>query len=63
MICTKAVQEKCPFGILCGGGKVADDSGCARFILDETDRQEEADVVEEEYLRQERQAIQEEVTT
>lgn len=63
MNCPKRVQEKCPFGVMCGGGIVADDSGCARFILDETIRQEEADAVEEEYLRQERQAIQEESST
>ena len=63
MICPKRVQEKCLFGVACGGGEVADDSECADFILAETIRQDEADAVEEEYLRQERQAIQEECST
>ena len=63
MICTKRMQEKCMFGVACGGGEVADDSICADFILAETIRQEEADAVEELYLRQERQAIQEESST
>ena len=67
MLCTKEVQRECPYSRLCGPDcEVADDSECADFIMEVTMRrvkaQDAADAREAEYLRQERQAIQEEVT-
>ena len=67
MRCTKEAQRECPYSYVCGPDcEVPDDSECAEFIVSVTMRrvkaQEAADAVEAEYLRQERQAIQEEVT-
>ncbi len=67
MRCTKEAQRECPYSRLCGPDcEVADDSECADFIMEVTMRrvkaQDAADAREAEYLRQERQAIQEEVT-
>lgn len=67
MLCTKEVQRECPYSRLCGVEcEVADDSECAEFIMEVTMRrvkaQAAADALEAEYLRQERQAIQEECT-
>lgn len=61
--CTEKVKRECPYSYLCGGRKrVADGSECADFIREVMKRQAAADAVEAEYLRQERQAIQEEIT-
>lgn len=55
--CTKEARRVCPYAYMCRGRHpVPDDSECAEFIREVTD------AVEAEYLRQERQAIQEEVT-
>lgn len=55
--CTKEARRVCPYAHKCRARhQVADDSECAEFI------RKVADAVEAEYLRQERQAIQEEVT-
>ncbi len=63
MLCTSKVKRECPYSYLCGGKKrVSDNSECADFIREVMKRQATADAVEAEYLRQERQAIQEEVT-
>jgi hypothetical protein len=67
MRCTREVQRECKYARYCGPDcEVADDSECAEFIMSVTMRrveaQEAADAVEAEYLRQERQAIQEECT-
>ncbi|MBQ8616204.1 MAG: hypothetical protein IJ418_01705 [Clostridia bacterium] len=64
MKCTKEVQRECPYSRICGPDcEVADDSECAEFIMSVIIRREkEAEAREAEYLRQERQAIQEEVT-
>lgn len=67
MRCTKEVQRECKYSRYCGPDcEVADDSECAEFIVSVTMRrvkaQDAADAVEAEYLRQERQAIQEECT-
>lgn len=64
MKCTKEAQRECKYGYICGPDcEVADDSECADFILSVIMRREkEAEAREAEYLRQERQAIQEEVT-
>lgn len=68
MRCTKEVKRECKYARMCGLGdcEVPDDSECADFIMEVTMRrvnaQEDADAVEAEYLRQERQAIQEEGT-
>ena len=62
MLCTKEVQRECPYSRLCGVEcEVADDSECAEFIMSVIMRREkETEAREAEYLRQERQAIQEE---
>lgn len=61
MWCTAIIKRECPFGHKCSMKLVADDSECAELILSVRRRSENADAVEAEYLRQERQAIQEEV--
>jgi len=66
MRCTKEVQRECKYARICGPDcEVADDSECADFITEVLMRrvkaQEATDAVEAEYLRQERQAIQEEI--
>lgn len=55
MLCTRKIKRECKYARICGmeDCEVADDSECADFICE---------VVEAEYLRQERQAIQEECT-
>lgn len=67
MRCTNEVQRECKYSYMCGPDcEVADDSECADFIMSVITRrvkaQAAADAVEAEYLRQERQAIQEECT-
>lgn len=68
MLCTRKVKRECKYARICGleDCEVPDDSECAEFIVSVTMRrveaQEAADALEAEYLRQERQAIQEEVT-
>lgn len=62
MLCTKKVKRECKYARMCGleDCEVPDDSECADFIMEVTNRLENWDAVEAEYLRQERQAIQEE---
>lgn len=65
--CTMIVKRECPFSNRCGLTAVADDSECADYIREVYSSAllpppGEIDAVEAEYLRQERQAIQEEVT-
>lgn len=62
MLCTKKVKRECKYARMCGmeDCEVPDDSECADFIVEVTNRLENWDAVEAEYLRQERQAIQEE---
>lgn len=64
MRCTKEVQRECKYSHICGPDcEVSDDSECAEFIMSVIMRREkEAEAREAEYLRQERQAIQEECT-
>lgn len=64
MLCTKKVKRECKYARMCGleDCEVPDDSECADFIMEVTNRLENWDAVEAEYLRQERQAIQEEGT-
>lgn len=67
MKCTREVQKECPCSLLCDPDcEVSDNSECADFIISVIMRkvkaEEAADAVEAEYLRQERQAIQEEGT-
>lgn len=67
MKCTKEAQRECKYARMCGpDAEVADDSECADFIMSVAMRQvkaqEDADAAEAAYLRQERQAIQEEGT-
>ena len=65
LICTKDIQRRCPYSVMCEEAcKVAEDSDCADFIrqlfADALMEPPDDDPVEAEYLRQERQAIQEE---
>ena len=68
LICTKDIQRRCPYSVMCEEAcKVAEDSDCADFIrqlfADALMEPPDAiDALEAEYLRQERQAIQEEVS-
>lgn len=65
MKCTPRVKRECPFAHRCGAlttTQVAPDSECAEFILSVIFGKHDPDAVEAEYLRQERQAIQEEIT-
>ena len=68
MLCTRKIKRECKYARICGmeDCEVADDSECADFIMEVTNRRMEAqaaaDALEAEYLRQERQAIQEECT-
>ena len=64
MLCTRKIKRECKYSRVCGmeDCEVPDDSECADFIMEVTNRLENWDAVEAEYLRQERQAIQEEVT-
>lgn len=49
--CTKEARRECPYSHKCGRHMVAENSECAEFIRE---------VMEAEFLRQERKAIQEE---
>jgi len=64
MLCTRKVKRECKYARICGleDCEVPDDSECAEFIMEVTNRLENWDALEAEYLRQERQAIQEECT-
>lgn len=64
LICTRKVKRECKYSRMCGleDCEVADDSECADFIMEVLNRLEAWDALEAEYLRQERQAIQEEVS-
>ena len=64
MLCTRKIKRECKYSRVCGmeDCEVADDSECADFIMEVTNRLENWDAVEAEYLRQEREAIQGEVT-
>ena len=64
MLCTRKVKRECKYARICGmeDCEVPDDSECADFIMEVTNRLENWDALEAEYLRQERQAIQEECT-
>lgn len=62
ILCARNVKRECSFAHQCDKHWVDDDSECADFIREVMKRQAAADAVEAEYLRQERQAIQEEVT-
>lgn len=65
MLCTRKIKRECKYARICGmeDCEVADDSECADFICEIEKRQAAADALEAEYLRQERQAIQEEGET
>jgi len=61
--CTREARRVCLYACKCRGRHpVDDDSECADFIREVMKHQAAADAVEAEYLRQERQAIQEECT-
>lgn len=63
MKCTPRVKRECPFAHRCGAlttTHVAIDSECADFIMSVMFSEDDPEAVEAEYLRQERQAIQEE---
>lgn len=62
MICGMTVKRECAYSKICGMADcyVADDSECADLIVEIAGRLEGLDAIEEELLREEREAIQKE---
>ena len=60
MICGMTVKRECAYSKICGMEDcyVADDSECADIIVEIAGRLEGLDAIEEELLREEREAIQ-----